>query len=47
MKSEVNFSEEDGTSIYNEDTKEFYMRKNARIYSILQLLKSPRKNKRF
>ena len=29
------FTEEDGTSINNEDKKEFQIRKNAKIYSIL------------
>ena len=28
------FTEEDGTSINNEDRKEFWIRKNAKIYSI-------------
>ena len=30
--------------INNEDGKEFYIRKNGTIYSILQLLKNSRKN---
>ena len=29
------FTEEDATSINNEDRKEFYIRKNAKIYSFL------------
>ena len=40
-------TEEDGTSINSEDTKEFQIRKNAKVYSILLLLKSSRKNQRF
>ena len=41
------FTEEDGTSIDNEDRKESQIRKNAKIYSIFQSLKSSRKNQRF
>ena len=29
------FTEEDGTTINNEDRKEFQIRKNAKVYSIL------------
>ena len=31
------FTEEDGTTINNEDKKEFLIRKNAKIYWILKL----------
>ena len=41
------FTEEDGTSINNEDRKEFQIRKNAKIYPMFQPLKSSRKNQRF
>ena len=40
------FAQEDGTSIKNEDGK-YYIRKNAKIYLILQLLKSPKEKSEF
>ena len=38
------FTEEYGTVINNEDRKEFQVRKHAKTYSNVQLLKSFRKN---
>ena len=38
------FTEEDGISINNETEKNSNLEKNAKIYSVLQLLKSSRKN---
>ena len=38
------FTEEYGTIINNEDRKEFQVRKHAKTYSNVQLLKSSRKN---
>ena len=41
------FAEEDDTTINIEDKKEFEIRKNAKVYSILLLSKSSKKNHHF
>ena len=37
------FTEEDGTTSNNEDRKEFLIRKKAKIYSISNFQRAPRK----